>query len=64
MKDQAIVCNIGHFDNDSSCGTGMPGVTKEIIKDDTVPCGPVSRFTFPDGKSIYLLAEGRLINLG
>ncbi len=66
MKDQAIVCNIGHFDNEIQVAEleKMPGVTKEIIKDDSVPGGPVSRFTFPDGKSIYLLAEGRLINLG
>ena len=66
MKDQAIVCNIGHFDNEIQVAEleNMPGVTKEIIKDDSVPGGPVSRFTFADGKSIYLLAEGRLINLG
>ena len=66
MKDQAIVCNIGHFDNEIQVAKleAMDGVTKEIIKDDTVPGGPVSRFTFPDGKSIFLLAEGRLINLG
>ena len=66
MKDQAIVCNIGHFDNEIQVAEleAMDGVTKEIIKDDTVPGGPVSRFTFPDGKSIFLLAEGRLINLG
>ena len=66
MKDQAIVCNIGHFDNEIQVSEleNMPGVTKEIIKDDAVPGGPVSRFTFADGKSIYLLAEGRLINLG
>ena len=66
MKDQAIVCNIGHFDNEIQVAEleAMEGVTKEIIKDDTVPGGPVSRFTFPDGRSIYLLAEGRLINLG
>ena len=66
MKDQAIVCNIGHFDNEIQVAEleNMPGVTKEVIKDDSVPGGPVSRFTFADGKSIYLLAEGRLINLG
>jgi len=66
MKDQAIVCNIGHFDNEIQVSEleSMEGVTKEIIKDDTVPGGPVSRFTFPDGRSIFLLAEGRLINLG
>ncbi len=66
MKDQAIVCNIGHFDNEIQVSEleAMEGVTKEVIKDDTVPGGPVSRFTFPDGRSVFLLAEGRLINLG
>jgi adenosylhomocysteinase len=66
MKDQAIVCNIGHFDNEIQVAKleAMEGVTKEIIKEDSVPGGPVSRFTFADGRSIYLLAEGRLINLG
>ena len=66
MKDQAIVCNIGHFDNEIQVAKleAMNGVTKEIIKEDSVPGGPVSRFTFADGRSIYLLAEGRLINLG
>ena len=66
MKDQAIVCNIGHFDNEIQVAEleAMEGVVKETIKDDSIPGGPVSRFTFPDGKAIYLLAEGRLINLG
>jgi adenosylhomocysteinase len=66
MKDQAIVCNIGHFDNEIQVAEleKMPGVTKEVIKEDSVPGGPVSRFTFDDGRCIYLLAEGRLINLG
>ena len=66
MKDQAIVCNIGHFDNEIQVAKleAMDGVVKEVIKEDSVPGGPVSRFTFPDGRSIYLLAEGRLINLG
>ncbi len=65
MKDQAIVCNIGHFDNEIQVAQleAMDGVTKEVIKDDSVPGGPVSRFNFPDGRSVYLLAEGRLINL-
>ena len=59
------VCNIGHFDNEIQVAAleQMPGVTREVIKDDTMPGGPVTRFTFPSGKSIYL-AEGRLINLG
>ena len=66
MKDQAIVCNIGHFDNEIQVAKleAIDGVVKEVIKEDSVPGGPVSRFTFPDGRSIYLLAEGRLINLG
>ena len=66
MKDQAIGCNIGHFDNEIQVAQleAMDGVIREVIKDDSIPGGPVSRFTFPDGHSIYLLAEGRLINLG
>jgi adenosylhomocysteinase len=65
MKDQAIVCNIGHFDNEIQVAQleAMDGVTREVIKDDSIPGGPVTRFTFPDGRAIYLLAEGRLINL-
>ena len=66
MKDQAVVCNIGHFDNEIEVAAlmEMDGVTREEIKDDSIPGGPVTRFTFPNGNSIYLLAEGRLINLG
>jgi len=66
MKDQAIDCNIGHFDNEIQVAQleAMDGVTREVIKDDSIPGGPVTRFTFPDGRAIYLLAEGRLINLG
>ncbi len=65
MKDQAVVCNIGHFDNEIQVAQleAMDGVTREVIKDDSIPGGPVTRFTFPDGRAIYLLAEGRLINL-
>ncbi|QSH40964.1 adenosylhomocysteinase [Lentisphaerota bacterium ZTH] len=63
MKDQAIVCNIGHFDNEIQVSKleNMPGVVKEEIKG--CEC-PVHRFKFPDGHCIYLLAEGRLVNLG
>ena len=66
MKDMAIVGNIGHFDNEIQVAQleAMDGITREVIKDDSIPGGPVTRFTFPDGRSIYLLAEGRLINLG
>ena len=60
MKDQAIVCNIGHFDNEIQVSQleNFPGVKKENIKPQ-VDC-----YTFPNGNSIYLLAEGRLVNLG
>ncbi len=60
MKDQAIVCNIGHFDNEIQVQkmADTPGVTKTNIKPQ------LDKFTFPDGHSIFLLAEGRLVNLG
>ncbi|MCF6177488.1 MAG: adenosylhomocysteinase [Victivallaceae bacterium] len=63
MKDQAIVCNIGHFDNEIEVAKleNWPGIVKEEIKGSECP---VSRYTFPDGHCIYLLAEGRLVNLG
>ncbi len=63
MKDQAIVCNIGHFDNEIQVSKleSWPGVVKEEIRGSECP---VHRFTFEDGHSIYLLAEGRLVNLG
>jgi adenosylhomocysteinase len=63
MKDQAIVCNIGHFDNEIQVAQleNWPGIKKEEIKGSECP---VHRFTFPDGHCIYLLAEGRLVNLG
>jgi adenosylhomocysteinase len=64
MKDQAIVCNIGHFDNEIGVDAlnNMPGVEVEMIKPDIQ--GAVDKYTFPDGHSIYLLAKGRLVNLG
>ena len=60
MKDQAIVCNIGHFDNEIQVDEllAYPGILKTSIKPQ------VDRYTFPDGHSIFLLAEGRLVNLG
>ena len=63
MKDQAIVCNIGHFDDEIEVARleSWPGIKKTVIKGSECP---VSRFTYPDGHSIYLLAEGRLVNLG
>jgi len=60
MKDQAVVCNIGHFDNEIQVDalTSWPGVERTTIKPQ------VDAFTFSDGHTIYLLAEGRLVNLG
>jgi adenosylhomocysteinase len=60
MKDQAIVCNIGHFDNEIQMERllAWPGIKRTPIKPQ------VDMFTFPDGRSIYVLAEGRLVNLG
>ena len=60
MLDQAIVCNIGHFDNEIEMDKleTYPGITRMNIKPQ------VDKFTFPDGHCIYMLAEGRLVNLG
>jgi len=60
MKDQAIVCNIGHFDNEIQVDklNAYKGIKKINIKPQ------VDKYIFPEGHSIYLLAEGRLVNLG
>ena len=60
MKDQAIVCNIGHFDNEIQMSTlnNDSSVERENIKPQ------VDKYTFSDGHQIYILAEGRLVNLG
>lgn len=60
MKDQAIVCNIGHFDNEIQVDElkQWPGIVHTNIKPQ------VDAYTFPDGHTIILLAEGRLVNLG
>ena len=60
MKDQAIVCNIGHFDNEIQVARleKWPGIQKTNIK------LQVDKYTYKDGHSIFLLAEGRLVNLG
>lgn len=60
MKDQAIVCNIGHFDNEIQVDKliNFPGIAHVNIKPQ------VDKYTFPTGKSLFLLAEGRLVNLG
>ena len=59
MRDQAIVCNIGHFDNEIQMARleASPAVRTNIKPQ-------VDKFTFPDGHSIFILAEGRLVNLG
>ncbi len=60
MKDQAIVCNIGHFDNEIQVDQLdlEPGVQKIHIKPQ------VDKYAFPEGHEIFMLAEGRLVNLG
>ncbi|MAF23045.1 MAG: adenosylhomocysteinase [Roseibacillus sp.] len=60
MKDQAIVCNIGHFDNEIEVDklNEMAGVKRSNIKPQ------VDKYTFPGGNALYMLAEGRLVNLG
>ena len=60
MKDQAIVCNIGHFDNEIQVDAlnAAEGVSKESVKPQ------VDQYTMADGRQLYMLAEGRLVNLG
>ncbi len=60
MKDESIVCNIGHFDNEIQVDqlNNFKGIRRVNIKPQ------VDKYIFPDGKSMYLLAEGRLVNLG
>lgn len=60
MKDGAVVCNIGHFDVEIQVEKlkNYPGIKRTTIKPQ------VDKFTFPNGKSIILLSEGRLVNLG
>src|SRR5881296_2261793 len=60
MKDQAIVCNIGHFDNEIQ--VAPLNDRKDVRQTNIKP--QVDKYTFGDGHSIYLLAEGRLVNLG
>ncbi len=59
MKDQSIVCNIGHFDNEIQVEKlADPSILRVNIKPQ------VDKYVFPDGHAIFLLAEGRLVNLG
>ena len=60
MKDKVVVCNIGHFDNEIQVSRlkAVPGIKKVNIKPQ------VDQYVFPNGRSVILLAEGRLVNLG
>lgn len=60
MKDQAIICNIGHFDNEIQVEAleNLKGVQKIVVKPQ------YDKYVLPNGKTVYLLAEGRLVNLG
>src|SRR5881394_2331939 len=60
MKDQAIVCNIGHFDNEIQ--VEPLNERKDVRRTNIKP--QVDKYTFPDGHEIFMLAEGRLVNLG
>jgi adenosylhomocysteinase len=66
MKNEAIVCNIGHFDSEIDIAylKNRGDIKKVSIKDDSVVGGPVDKWVYPDGKAIIVLAEGRLVNLG
>ena len=60
MKDQAVICNIGHFDNEIQVEklVNYPGIKRTNIKPQ------VDKYTFAEGQEVFLLAEGRLVNLG
>ncbi len=60
MKDQAVICNIGHFDNEIQVEklVNYPGIKRTNIKPQ------VDKYTFAEGREVFLLAEGRLVNLG
>jgi len=64
MADQAIVCNIGHFDNEIQVDklNKLEGIQVESVKPESE--GAVDKYTFKDGRCIYMLAKGRLVNLG
>jgi len=66
MKNNAIVCNIGHFDLEIDVAylNGRKDIKRVTIKTDAQAGGPVHRYVYPDGKGILMLAEGRLVNLG
>jgi adenosylhomocysteinase len=60
MKNQAVVCNIGHFDNEIQ--VDLLNTTKGVKRTNIKP--QVDKYTFEDGHEIFMLAEGRLVNLG
>ncbi|MEM6820700.1 MAG: adenosylhomocysteinase [Verrucomicrobiota bacterium] len=64
MADEAIICNIGHFDNEIQVDklNALSDVKVEVVKPESE--GAVDKYTFKDGRCIYLLAKGRLVNLG
>ena len=60
MRDQAVVCNIGHFDNEIQ--VNAVNDDESVIKENIKP--QLDRYAFPDGHQVFMLAEGRLMNLG
>ncbi|HET6423586.1 MAG TPA: adenosylhomocysteinase [Planctomycetaceae bacterium] len=66
MKHHAIVCNIGHFDLEIDIAylNNRKDIKKTAVKAHQDEGGPVDKYTYPDGKAIIVLAEGRLVNLG
>ncbi len=66
MRNDAIVCNIGHFDIEIDVAylENNQKIKKTRLKGNEVVGGPVNRYTFPDGHNVIVLAEGRLVNLG
>jgi adenosylhomocysteinase len=66
MKNEAIVCNIGHFDSEIDIAylKNRGDIKRVVVKNKDVVGGPVDKWVYPDGKAIIVLAEGRLVNLG
>src|SRR5690606_10052973 len=60
MKNNALVCNIGHFDNEIQMD--RLNAAKDVTRDTIKP--QLDKYTFADGRNLYVLAEGRLVNLG
>ena len=66
MKNEAIVCNIGHFDAEIDVAylKNRSDIQRVRVKSDADVGGPLDKYVYPDGKAILVLAEGRLVNLG